>query len=152
MILFSALWAQMFPASRGRPPRPVGRCGRIAYASQQEWDSTLHGAETLSRLLGRRIPRGSRACAAVAMHFAVSAAAGAASGAAAEFAPQVTFAAGAAFGTALWAVAQELVAPLVGVSPPLARYSAAMQANSLGEHVAYGVVTEVWRGKLRGSA
>jgi hypothetical protein len=51
--------------------------------------------------------------------------------------------AGAAFGSLLWLLAEELGMSALGINDPLPSYSLAMQANSLGEHIAYGIATGV---------
>lgn len=156
MSLFSAAWARLLPASRGEPlqypppanrPRPPIAQGTSALAaSQQEWDSTEAAAQAVLRR--ELLPR-QRIRAAIAMHFAVSAAAGALYGVSAELLPQSAAGCGVVFGTGLWALAQELAMPALRWSRPLNRYSPAMQLNSLGEHVAFGVTTELVRRAAR---
>lgn len=157
MSLFSAAWARLFPASRGEPLQypPATATEMVTRtcalpASQQEWDSTESAAQAVSRTALHRelLPR-ERIRGAIAMHFAVSAAAGAVYGAAAELLPESTRACGTAFGTGMWALAQEIVMPALGWSRPLGQYPLPMQLNSLGEHVAYGVATELVRGAAR---
>ncbi len=46
-------------------------------------------------------------------------------------------------------MAQEIGTPLMGLSKPIRDYTLAMQANSLGEHVVWGVATELVRRALR---
>lgn len=161
MSAFSALWARVFPASRGvplhYPPAPTSKPrlrlvkGSSALkASQQEWDSTESAAQAFSRFAAsRELSPAARVKGAIAVHFAVSAAAGALYGATAEAFPHVTVASGAAFGAGMWLVAQELAMPALGWSRPLKQYSIPMQANSLGEHLAYGITTELVRQALR---
>lgn len=161
MGLFSAAWARFAPASRGKPLQypatpAAGRALRLVkgssvlQASQQEWDSTESAAVAMVQAaLQRELYPAQRVRAAVAVHFAIGAAAGALYGAAAEWLPSVKAASGAVFGFAVWMVAQELAMPVLGWSRPLTEYSTAMQANSLGEHLAYGIATEVIRRRLR---
>jgi hypothetical protein len=160
MGVFSAAWARAFPRSRGiplqYPERPAAKPrlrlvkGSSALrASQQEWDATESAAEALSRAFRRELSAEQRVRGAVAAHFAVSAAAGALYGAAVEAFPSITAGAGVVFGAAMWLVAQELAMPLLGWNRPLQQYSFSMQANSLGEHLAYGLATEFVREAMR---
>lgn len=158
MNLFSAAWARLFPASRGEPlqyptanvPRaPIVQGSSALQASQQEWDSTESAALVVSRAFHRELLPAERIRGALAMHFAVGAAAGAVYGITAELLPESTAGSGAAFGIGLWALAQELAMPLFGWSRPLKQYSLPAQLNSLGEHVAYGLATEIVRDAAR---
>lgn len=158
MSVFSAAWFRVLPGSRGRPlqypppedPAPSTAASSPLAASQQEWDSTESAAVSVAhRVLARRLAPRQRVWGAVAAHFAVSAAAGAVYGAAAELLPAVAAGSGLIFGAGLWLTAQEVLMPALGWSRPLPQYSLAMQANSLGEHLAYGIATDGLRRALR---
>lgn len=161
MSIFSAAWAKLFPLTRAEPlsyPAPQVAPPRLyvvkgpmaAQASQQEWDSTESAATAIAHSARRRAlsPR-QRLWSALAAHYAISAAIGALYGAAAEVMPEISRGSGALFGAGLWLAAQELAMPAIGWSRPLREYSAGMQANSLGEHLAYGATTELLRRVMR---
>ena len=53
---------------------------------------------------------------------------------------------GLAFGALLWAVSDELLVPLLGLSRSPARYPASSHVKGLAAHLVYGLSTEVvWR-------
>ncbi len=120
------------------------------YASQQEWDSTLHAATAVAmRVLRRRLTEQQRESGAVTIHYGIGATAGAAYAVLREIMPQAGAACGAAFGATMWLVFEETGMPLLGWTRPARQYSLAEHANSLGEHVAYGVATELVRRAVR---
>jgi putative membrane protein len=157
MSQFSGVWERLFPASAGRPRgvaglRPVAAetRRRLMHASQQEWDSTLNTAGGLARnVLDRPLTQKQRERGAVAVHYAVGAAAGAGYAVLHDFFPEAGLGAGALFGAGLWLLAEEIGMPVLHLSAWPRQYSAAMQVNSLGEHVAYGMTTELLRRALR---
>jgi uncharacterized membrane protein YagU involved in acid resistance len=157
MSAFSAGWEKLMPASAGRPQ---GRTINVAearqrrpapmHASQQEWDSTMNTATAVARkVLQRRLPQTQKERGAVAVHYAIGGVMGAGYAVVREYVPAVGAGAGAVFGAAMFVLAQEIGTPLMGLSKPVRDYSPAMQANSMGEHVAWGLTTETVRRALR---
>ena len=151
MTAFSAGWQKLLPASAGSPNRRTVNIAEARrhyrppmHASQQEWDSTLNTAVALAeKVLHRPLPERQRELGAVVVHYLVGAVFGAAYGAAREVLPDAGRGVGAVFGAAVFVLAQEIGTPRMGLSKPLRDYSVAMQANSLGEHVVWGVTTDV---------
>jgi hypothetical protein len=45
------------------------------------------------------------------------------------------------FGFVLWLVGEEVAMSVLDINDPVRAYSLSMHANSLGEHLAYGVMT-----------
>lgn len=158
MNAFSAGWEKAMPASAGHPEgRTInieeGRRRRRPapmHASQQEWDSTMSTASAVARkVLKRPLPEAEKERGAVAVHYAIGGAMGAGYAVMREYVPEVGAGAGAVFGAAMFVLAQEIGTPLLGLSKPLRQYSLAMQANSMGEHVVWGLTTEAVRRALR---
>lgn len=156
MSEFSRLWERAFPRSAGAPGRnhkvadiEVAR-QQLMHASQPEWDSTMNAATALARDIFRQpLTFQQRERGAVAIHYAAGATMAAAFAVIREFLPEAAASSGAAFGIAVWLLAQEIGMPLLGWAPGPRGYSVGQHANSLGEHVAYGVTTELVRRVLR---
>jgi putative membrane protein len=103
-------------------------------------------AQAVARLtLGRELTDPELAIAAPAVHFSFGAAAGALYGAFAHReAP--TWQSGAAFGAALWLIADEVAMPLLGLSRSTRERPVEMHLQSLASHLVYGTVAEQVRG------
>jgi uncharacterized membrane protein YagU involved in acid resistance len=155
MSLFSAAWEKVLPASAGKPePRKAiiaeARRSHPMHASQQEWDSTMMTATALARkaLHWPLTSERQQEQAAVALHYATGSAFGAMYGVAREYMPHGGVGSGMAFGAAAFVLAQEIGTPRTGLAP-VSAYSLPMQANSLGEHIAWGATTELLRRVVR---
>ncbi len=135
MDQFTRAWQQLVPDSKHISFSP------LPY-SRQEWDSTSRTAAVAGRyLLGRELSGKEREIGAQVVHFAVGAAGGAVYGmfiGRGSFHPLIS---GLAFGTALWLFGEEIAMPLLGINNPPQGYSLADHANSLGEHLVYGIST-----------
>ncbi len=83
------------------------------------------------------------------VHYAYGTAAGALYGAAAEHWEDVRFAQGTAFGTALWAISDEVAVPAFQLSKGPQEYPLRTHAMALASHLVYGVTTELTRRLLR---
>jgi len=167
MNCFSAAWER----STGQSPPPHSGM----HASRQEWDTTLNTATVVARyVLHRRLREQQRERGAVAVHYAVAASMGAGYAVLRELLPNTggwptlvapggarperqrrgatgwgSVSVGAAFGAALWLGAQEIGMPLLHLSGWPRQYSLLEQAQSFGEHLAYGVTTELVRCAVR---
>ncbi len=120
------------------------------HASPQEWDSTLNTATTLARHVLRHPLRDDRReLGAVAVHYGTGASMGAGYAVLREFLPSAALGSGVVFGALLWLCAQEIAMPLLHLSGSPRQYSFAAQAQSLGEHLAYGISTELVRRALQ---
>lgn len=111
--------------------------------SPQERNSTERIAEIVAaRLLKRQLNDREKRQASAAIHWFVGSLAGAGYAIAAERFPKVRRFSGALFGAAIWLVADEVLMPAAGLTPSIKEYSIAAQANALGEHVVFGVVSD----------
>jgi len=77
------------------------------------------------------------------VHYAVGAAAGALYGTTAYCIPSIGILRGVPFGIAIWLLGNEMIMPALGLTEKLSKYSLLMQANALGEHLAYGFTTDL---------
>jgi putative membrane protein len=149
MSRFAGLWGKF---ALKQNPHPVQAMpGKLVMnASPQEWDSTLMVAERIGEnLLSHGLTRKQRALAATAVHYAMGASVGAVYGMASEMMPRLRAGSGVVFGIALWATGVEILLPTIGVTRKLNDYSLSMQAHSAGEHMVYGLTTELVRSAVR---
>jgi hypothetical protein len=101
------------------------------------------------RTIGRRLTRDQLKAGATAAHFGFGATMGALYGALWEVSPRTRQMGGAAFGTAVWAAADEVAVPLLGLSRPTTEHPPARHAHAFAAHIVYGVTTEVVRRGVR---
>lgn len=97
------------------------------------------------RMLGHALTDARKKIAAPMVHYAIGGASGAVYGALAEVIPAAAAGAGALFGAALWATADEIMAPALGMSKQPADYPMSTHAKALSAHLVYGVATELAR-------
>jgi len=113
-------------------------------------DSTERTAAAVSeRLFHHTLSPAEKQTAGPLVHYAFGATVASVYGAAAEIAPMVTKGFGAPFGAAVWLGAHVITVPALGLSEPITRSSAPMEAVELGAHLVYGAVTEALRRLLR---
>ena len=84
------------------------------------------------------------------MHYTFSATTGMVYGALAELTPAATIGFGLPFGAAVWAIADEAMVPLFGLSKPPTEYPLSKHLYSLASHLVYGATTEATRRLVRG--
>ncbi len=121
------------------------RCGRgqLFCGSAQEHEATANLASRIAgAILRRKLSRREQAIGAAAVHYATGAALGAGYAVGGKLVPAITAARGAAFGAAFWLVGDEVLLPAFGMLRPPDCYPAAAHLEALGEHVAYGIVTD----------
>ena len=112
--------------------------------------ATVRAANKLSRAAtGRSIEQEKKEGAGEAVHYATGAALGVAYGLAAEYRPEVTAAAGTAFGAATSVVLDEAGVPLAGLGKPPWQAPLSSHAYGLASHLVFGVVAESTRRALR---
>jgi hypothetical protein len=92
-------------------------------------------------VLGRELTFAETKVGAEIVHFLVGGTGGALYGALLGRRGRNPVFAGAAFGFVLWLVGEEVAMSVLGINDPPQSYSIAMHANSLGEHLAYGIAT-----------
>lgn len=112
--------------------------------------TTVKAANMVSeKLTGRKIPRGYKPIAGEAVHYGMGASSAAVYGVLAEVAPIVTIADGAAFGTSVWLLADELAVPAAGLSKPPKEIPLTTHIYALASHLVYGWITETVRRAVR---
>ena len=117
---------------------------------EQQDDATVKAAKAVSEgVFGYQLKDNEKKTAGAAVHYVFGAATGGLYGAVAEFAPEVTTAAGLPFGAAFWLVADETAVPLLGLSKGPTEYPLSTHAYALASHLVYGVTAEVTRRAVR---
>jgi hypothetical protein len=116
--------------------------------SAQEWDATSRIAQLCITCVSDRKPskKGLKAGAAI-VHYAIAAGAGAGYETLMRSGVADIRWSGTLAGIAMWLIGNELLAALGLITP--GDYSFAMRANSLGEHIAYGLTTDLICRRLR---
>ena len=119
-------------------------------SKEEQDDATVKAARAVSEgVFGHQLKDNEKRAAGAAVHYAFGAATGGLYGAVAEFAPEVTAAAGLPFGAAFWVVADETAVPLLGLSKGPTEYPVSTHAYALASHLVYGFTAEVTRRSVR---
>lgn len=123
---------------------PTARTELLPY-SPQEWDAASGIAEIVARrIFGRSLSEREKKTGVVLVHYAMAAAAGALYGTtSARWMPRKTRWRGALLGTAMWMLGNELLMPALRLAKRPSHYSFRMQADALGEHIVYGLTTDL---------
>ena len=118
---------------------------------EPEPDATMKAAEKLAKtLLKRPLNIEQQKKAGPWIHYAFGAITGAVYGLASEYFPEVRRGAGIPFGAAVFAGADELAMPALGLSKPAREYPLSTHAYALASHLVYGATTDlVFRGVRR---
>jgi putative membrane protein len=135
--------------------KPIMRAGseetkrKEKEASEGMPPATIRAALVAAQTVGRPLPddRKAQAIGGKVVHYVYGTLWGAAFAAAARtFAPRAPLLAGAAFGTALWILSDEMLVPLFRFSHPPARYPPTSHVKGLASHLVYGLATDAaWR-------
>lgn len=105
--------------------------------------ATAKAAEALSQTTtGRELAPNEKQHASQAVHYAFGAASGMFYGALSEYRPNARKARGAAFGTGLWALADELAVPALKLSPPPHKEPMSAHAYGFASHLVYGLTAD----------
>ena len=113
---------------------------------QQPEDPTMTTAEKISETVaGIRLTKEQKKKGGTIVHYAFGALMGALYGAAAEVLPPVKSLAGLPYGAALFVGADELALPALRLSKRPSEYPLSRHLSGLGQHLVYGVTTEVVR-------
>lgn len=107
--------------------------------------ATVETARQVEAALDLNLPREEREDLATALHFAFGTLAGAAYGAAAEFAPALTRGAGVPYGAGVYFVVNQGVMPAAGLATPATEIPPALHLRGLAAHLVYGLVLETLR-------
>jgi hypothetical protein len=145
MTQFQNLSGKLSEPHEKEDPQHSAKRGKEESAQQktQGDDATVKAADKLSRgLFHHALSQDEKKVAGPAMHYGFGALTGAAYGALAELAPEVTRGVGAPFGTAVWLGADEVAVPAFGLSGPPWEHPASVHARALAAHLVYGVTTE----------
>ena len=97
------------------------------------------------RVVSRPLTQGERRAGARLVHFAFGTAMGAIYGARRGRSRHPSIGHGVGFGLALWAAADELTLPLIGLSAPAEERPAEMHLQAVAAHIVYGGVAELGR-------
>jgi putative membrane protein len=116
-------------------------------------DATMKTADRISELLqGRHLTHDEKKKAGPVVHYAFGAIMGAVYGASVEVNPAANALAGIPFGAILFAAADEVALPALGLSDKPMAYPLSMHLYGLVSHAVYGVTTETVRRMVRGSS
>ncbi len=129
---------------------PKDKFRELQRASADAQEATAKVAERVVRpLLGRRLRQSERERAKPIVHYAFGSTVGALYGALAEYAPFVRKFAGAPFGAAVFAGADQFALPALNLTKSPREYPLAMHGTELGAHVIYGMTLEGVRWVVR---
>lgn len=115
--------------------------------SEQQNSNELAAQTVATHTVERRLTWDELRVAAPLVHFAFGVGVGALWGA---YAQRSHRASGVGLGTMVWAAADEIAMPLLGLSRPTTRRPLEMHAQSFAAHIVYGVVTELGRRAVMG--
>jgi putative membrane protein len=114
-------------------------------------DPTMKTADRISNALqGRHLTKAEKKKAAPVVHYAFGTIMGAVYGAATEITPAANALAGIPFGAILFAGADEVALPALGLAKGPAEYPLSKHLYGLVSHAVYGVTTEAVRRVVRG--
>lgn len=115
---------------------------------QQEPDATMRAAEKIAELIFKRsLTAEQQRKAAPWIHYAFGTVMGGVYGVASEYVPQVRRGAGVPFGAAVFAGADEIAVPALGLSKPAREFPLSIHAYALASHLVYGATADlVFRG------
>ena len=141
MNQFQALLSSLSQTDQQTAPQP----------SEESEDATVKTAEAISQtVFDHKLDHEEKQWAGPAVHYGFGASVGAVYGALAETAPVASAGFGTVYGTAVWAIADEMAIPAFGLSKPIPQTKASSHANAFASHLIYGIVTDlVRRGLLR---
>jgi putative membrane protein len=147
MTHFQAMWSR---ASGDHDPDTASSGGRH---DARDWQERIEGSNAnelaanaiARRAIDRPLTRQELEKAAPALHYAFGAAMGAIYGGLRAVSPAVRGMGGSGWGTTVWAAADGIGVPLLGLSRPKSEYPLESHAQSYAAHLVYGVTTEVVR-------
>jgi uncharacterized membrane protein YagU involved in acid resistance len=118
-------------------------------SQQQSEDPTQATAEKIAETVGMRLNKEQKQKAGTVVHYAFGALMGAVYGAATEVLPPVKSLAGLPYGAALFVAADEVALPVLGLAKAPTEYPLSRHLSGLGQHLVYGVTTELVRHSVR---
>jgi putative membrane protein len=125
--------------------------GKQKKKAEEGEDATMKTADRISEAVqGRRLTKAEKEKAGPAVHYAFGTIMGAVYGAAVEVNPATHTFAGIPFGAILFAGADEVALPALGLSKGPGEYPLSQHLYGLVSHAVYGVTTEAVRRVVRG--
>jgi uncharacterized membrane protein YagU involved in acid resistance len=118
-------------------------------SAPQEEDATVKVASAVTSGLGYQLTEEQKPRAGTFVHYAFGAGVGALYGVLTELAPGVRAGLGLPFGAAVWLGAHVITVPALGLAKPPTERPLEKEAQELGLHLVYGLVSEVIRRLLR---
>jgi putative membrane protein len=149
MSEFQAWWSR---AVEGVEPQSSG-----GQHDARDWQEIIEGqnaneivAQTVATTtIGRPLNRRELGVAAPVVHYTFGAMLGGFYGGLAETSPSTTSLCGAAYGTAVWAAADEIAMPVLGLSHRTDAQPIERHLHSFAAHIVFGVATELVRRGVR---
>ena len=115
-------------------------------SQEESEDATMKTADKVSQaVLHRGLSKDEKKKAGPVVHYAFGGSMGALYGALSAVLPETTAGFGTAFATALFAVADEVAVPALGLSAPPTQTPLAGHAKALASHLVWGTTTEAVR-------
>ncbi len=112
--------------------------------------ATVKAAKAISEnVFDHKLTKSEKEPAGEAMHYLMGGVSGAIYGATAEMTGIATMGTGLPFGSAVWAIADDVVIPALGLSKPPTQYPLSTHAYALTSHWVYGLTTEIVRKTVR---
>lgn len=140
MEQFQALWTAASKTLLNQPSKP----------GPKPKPTTVKAADAISqRVVGHQVRKKHQKLAGEAVHYAMGGTSAGIYGMLAEVAPVVAAGEGAAFGAAVWLVADEASLPALGLTEAPAKIPVSTHVYALASHLVYGVVTEAMRRAFR---
>ena len=118
--------------------------------SKKDEPANVKAAEMVSEnVFNHKLQKSEKEPAGEAMHYLMGGVSGAIYGATAEMTGSTTMGAGLPFGSAVWAIADDVVVPALGLSKSPTQYPLSTHAYALTSHWIYGLTTELVRKAVR---
>lgn len=118
--------------------------------SAEDEPANVKAAEMISEnVFDHSLKKSEKEPAGEAMHYLMGGVSGAIYGATAEMTGSATAGAGLPFGSAVWAIADDVIVPALGLSKSPTKYSLSTHAYALTSHWVYGLTAEAVRKSVR---
>ena len=146
---FQTLWTQTVDVDKSRSSGGK-HDGRDWQERAEDANATELVAQRLAAAaLDRSLTRDELSVAAPFVHYAFGALMGAFFGGLVERSEGLAPLSGAAWGTALWAVGDEVAVPMLRLSRPTTEYPAEVHLQAFASHLVYGITTEIVQAGVR---
>lgn len=150
MTEFQRAWSKASEALESRNSDTLGTQAQEIQEKQAKEDSTMRAAGKVAQLAGRQLSKDEKKKYGKLLHYAFGTATGAAYGEVMELTrARGIVVPGLAFGGALFAVADEIGVPALGLSEKPTEAPLSAHVYGLMSHLVYGLATEVARRGVR---